>query len=115
RKDDNAIRIAGDREGHAVAPGRRQSVGPAAFDHYAAVLRRLGAATREHELGGPRRTGRKVAGTRARTDRLFDPSAVYGACRWRSPQAIVAGAHRLTRKRKAFKAAPSCFSSSAPA
>src|SRR5207244_2373875 len=93
-----AVGIAGDREGHALAPGRRQSVGSAALDHHAAILRGLGAAAREHEPGRSRRTGGKIAGARPRTDRLFDPSAVYGACRWCSPQAIIAGAGHVMRK-----------------
>ena len=49
-----AIRIAGDREGNALASRRRQSVGSAALDHYAAILRGVGAAAREYD---PRRSG----------------------------------------------------------
>ncbi len=92
REIDDAVRIAGDREGNAVAPRRRQSLGSAASDHHAAILRGLGAAAREY---GSRRSGRaggKIAGARPRTDRLFDPSAVHGICRRRSPQAIVGDA-----------------------
>jgi hypothetical protein len=51
---------AGDCERHALAPRWRQFVGSAAIDHYAAVLRGLGAAAREHDVGGSRRTGEKL-------------------------------------------------------
>ena len=44
-QDDDAVRIARDHQGHAVAPRRRQSVGPAAFDHHAAILRRAGCGS----------------------------------------------------------------------
>src|SRR5712691_904027 len=75
-------------------------VGSATSDHHAAILRGLGAAAREYGAGGTCRARGKIAGARSRTDRLFDPSAVHGTCRRRSPQAIIAVAGDLTRERK---------------
>ena len=59
-QDHDAVGIAGDHEGNALASGRRQPVGSAAPDHHAAILRRLGPAAREHGLAVPAEVAEKL-------------------------------------------------------
>ena len=77
----DAVGLARHHQGHAVAPRRRQPLGPSAPDHHPAILRGLGAPAREHGARRSRRDRAEIAGAGARADRLFDPSALHGPCR----------------------------------
>jgi hypothetical protein len=48
RQTCDALRLARDRQGHALASRRQQPFRQAAPDHHAAILRRVGATAREH-------------------------------------------------------------------